>query len=40
MAKQRWWQGLFARVTLAYAIGALLLSVTVALSTYLSLIHI
>ena len=34
MAKQRWWQGLFARVTLAYAIGALLLSVTVALSTY------
>lgn len=34
MAKRRWWQGLFARVTLAYAIGALLLSTVVALSTY------
>lgn len=34
MSKQRWWQGLFARVTLAYAIGALLLSTVVALSTY------
>ncbi|MGI9596637.1 MAG: sensor histidine kinase [Acidimicrobiales bacterium] len=34
MAKRRWWQGLFARVTLAYAIGALFLSTIVALSTY------
>ncbi len=34
MTKRRWWQGLFARVTLAYAIGALFLSIVVALSTY------
>jgi signal transduction histidine kinase len=34
MAKRRWWQGLFARVTLAYAIGAMLLSTVVAVSTY------
>ena len=34
MARRRWWQGLFARVTLAYAIGALLLSIIVAVSTF------
>jgi signal transduction histidine kinase len=34
MSKQRWWQGLFARVTLAYAIGALLMSTIVAVSSY------
>lgn len=34
MNERRWWQGLFARVTLAYAIGALLLSTIVAVSTY------
>ncbi|MCP4222537.1 MAG: HAMP domain-containing protein, partial [Actinomycetia bacterium] len=34
-SKGRWWQGLLARVTLAYAIGALLLSLTVAGATFL-----
>ena len=34
MAKRRWWQGLFARVTLAYMVGSLFLSIIVALSTY------
>ncbi len=34
MSKRRWWQGLFARVTLAYAFGALLLSTVVAVATY------
>ncbi len=34
MAKRRWWQGLFARVTLAYAIGAMFLSAVVAVSSY------
>lgn len=34
ISKRRWWQGLFARVTLAYTIGAFLLSLAVALSTY------
>lgn len=34
MKKPRWWRSLLARVTLAYAIGALLLSSTVAGATY------
>lgn len=34
MVSQRWWRGLLARVTLIYAIGAMLLSATVALSTF------
>ena len=34
MTERRWWQGLFARVTLAYAFGALLLSLIVAVSSY------
>ncbi len=34
MDKQRWWRGLRARVTLAYAIGSLLLSSTVAASSF------
>jgi signal transduction histidine kinase len=34
VAKRRWWQGLFARVTLIFAAGSVLLSVIVALSAY------
>ncbi len=34
MFRPRWWRGLFARVTLAYAIGSLLLSVGVAVFSY------
>ncbi len=34
MTRRRWWQGLFARVTLAYAVGALLLSIVVAYFTF------
>ncbi|MEM9561434.1 MAG: HAMP domain-containing sensor histidine kinase [Actinomycetota bacterium] len=34
MTRRRWWQGLFARVTLAYAISSLLLSLIVALASY------
>lgn len=34
MSRQRWWRGLRARVTVAYAIGSLLLSFTVAGATF------
>ena len=34
MSRRRWWQGLFARVTLAYAIVSLFLSLVVAVSTF------
>lgn len=33
-SRRRWWQGLFARVTLAYALVSLLLSFAVAFSTF------
>lgn len=32
--KRRWWQGLFARVTLAYTVGAILLSTIVAVFSF------
>ncbi|MFV0258361.1 MAG: sensor histidine kinase [Acidimicrobiales bacterium] len=35
MAEHRWWRSLLARVTVAYAIGALLLSSTMAAASYL-----
>ncbi len=34
MSRQRWWRGLRARVTVAYAVGSLLLSFTVAGATF------